>query len=424
MPFFPKDYEKMVSTGLQRLRGNTIISQLSPGAKARFLVEATMNEQAGLHSHFDTNLMQAFVRWAEGRFLDFFGDIMQVPRWLPTTASVDVGHSNFMFYVESGSFGDLNKGMDFVIPSGTTVSTADFDVEMTQSTESTGYATTSRGIEKISYTTQSDVVCSANRSYVYAPIKARVEGKSSDVPRNALLKHDFTGYSMSNRGLLKCRNKYSITNGRDRESDESYRYRLMNSFKAKERANKIAVRLAALSVPGTADVVEINCEQGPGTYSLYVESIGATASQGLINSIAAAVEPVSAFGVRPFVLAPLPLGLSFVIALRWRDRTTETQKLTIQANIREMIEDFLNNLGIGDSVDLEALAASVAIASEEIAGLGYLQPGKLEEVYVHRSSPDGEGVKKTLFEGDEVESLYNERPLLETSTRYRGIQFL
>lgn len=424
MPFFPKDYEKMVSTGLQRMRANTTVSQLSPGAKARFLLETVLTEQAAQYSHFDINMMQAFVRWAEGRFLDLFGDIMQVPRWLPTVASVDIDHSNFMFYVDSGTFGDVNKGMDFVIPAGTTVSTADFDVEMTQTTESSSSAVTSRELPKITYTTQGDVVCSASHSHVYVSIKAQIEGGDSDVPRNALLKHNFTSYSMSERGLLKCRNKYSITNGRDRESDESYRYRLMNAFKAKERANKIAVRLAALSVPGVADLAEINCEQGPGTYSLYVESVGATASPGLIGSIAAAVEPVSAFGVRPFVLAPIPLGLSFVVALRWRDKTTETEKLIVQANIREMMEGFLNSHGIGDNVNLEALAASVATTSEEIVGLGYLQAGKFEEVYVHRSSPDGGGVKKTLFEGDTVTSLYNERPLLETSTRYRGIQFL
>jgi len=424
MPFFPKDYEKMVSSGLQRLQANTVVSQMSPGAKARFLLESVLTEQASLHSQFDTNLMQAFVRWAEGRFLDFVGDVMHVPRWLPSTASADTSHENFMFYLESGTFGDVNNGMDFVIPSGTVVSTADFDVELTQAPGESDYTATSRTIDKISYATQGDVVCSANRSHVYASIKAQIEGRSADVPRNALLKHDFSGYSMSGRGLLKCRNKYSITNGRDRESDESYRYRLMNSFKAKERANRMAVRLAALSVPGVADTVEVNYEQGPGTFSLYVESVGAATSQGLINSVASAVEPVCSLGVRPFVLAPLPLGLSFVVALRWRDRTTETQKILIQANIREMIEGFLNSLSIGDNVDLEALASAVATTSEEIAGLGYLRTGKFEEVYVHRSTPDGEGVKKTLFEGDVVDSLYNERPLLETSTRHRGIQFL
>jgi len=424
MPFFPKDYEKMVSTGLQQLRTNTVVSQMAPGSKARFFLETVMREQAEQHRHFDNNLMQAFVRWAEGRFLDFFGDIMHVARLQPTTASVDVDHANFMFYVDSGTFGDLNNGMDFVIPSGTEISTADFDVEPTRTAESTDTSATTNEIQKITYTTQSDVICAANRSYVYAPIKAQIEGRASDVSRNALLKHDYAGYALGNRGLLKCRNKYSISNGRDRESDESYRYRLMNAFKAKERANRIAIRLAALSVPGVADTVEVNYEQGPGTYSLYIESLGDTTSQGLINSVAATVENVSALGVRPFVLAPLPLGLSFVVAIRWRDRTTETQKVLTQANIRTLIEDFLNGHGIGDNVNLESLAAAVAMSSEEIAGLGYLTPGMFEEVYTHRSSPDGRGTKRTLFEGKMVDVLYNERALLETSTRHRGIQFL
>ena len=422
MPFFPKDYDQMVTEGLQRLRAGSNITQLSPGSKTRFILDSVSREQANQHALFDQNMLQAFVRWAEGRFLDFFGDVMHVPRWEATNATSDAEHLNFMFYVDSGTFGDINKGLDFTIPAGREVTTVDFDIQ--RRGESTGLLAAKEQQTKITYTTLNDTICSADRAFVWASIRSRIEGKKSDVPRNGLRRHNFTSYALSGRDLLKCRNKYAITNGRERESDESYRYRLMNAFKAKERANKIAIRLAALSVPGVADVIEVNVEQGPGTYSLYIEGLSSTVSPGLVSSVMTAVEGVSAFGVRPFVLAPSPLGLEFVIALRWRDTATESEKVLVQAEIREITETFLNNHGIGDNVDLDTLAATIVTVNSKIVGMGYLRPGKFEEIYIHRSSPDGEGTKKTLYTGDVVETLYNERVILETSTRFRGIQFL
>jgi uncharacterized phage protein gp47/JayE len=422
MPFFPKDYDQMVTEGLQRLRGESNITQLSPGSKTRFILDTITREQANQHALFNQNLLQAYVRWAEGRFLDFFGDIMHVPRWEATNATADADHMNFLFYVESGTFGGINNDLDFTIPAGTRVSTVDFNV---QRTAQPGSFVSARDQQtKVTFVTTSDIVCSANRSFAWATVRATVEGKKSDVPRNALRVHDFSAYALSGRSLLKCRNKYAITNGRERESDESYRYRLMNAFKAKERANKIAIRLAALSVPGVADILEVNVEQGPGTYSVYIEGVSSTVSPGLISGVMSAVEGVSAFGIRPFVLAPLPVGLEFVIGLRWKDNTTETEKVVAQAEIRESIETFLSNHGIGDKVDLETLATAIATTNQKIVGMGYLQPGKFEEVYLHRSSPDGVGTRKVLFTGNVVEPLYNERAMLETSGRFRGVQFL
>jgi hypothetical protein len=421
MPLFPKNYEELVSTALGQMRANSNITQLTPGAKARFILDTVMREQAGQHELFDQNLLQAFVRWADGRFLDYFGDMMNIPRLETTTASADVDYQNFMFYVETGNFGDINSNVDFVVPAGTEITTYDFP---TETPVSGSEADPTLPQTKITYETLTNIACPTNASTAYGAIRARVEGSVSNLPRHSLKEHNFTGYQLSARNVLLCTNQYGIVNGRERESDESYRYRLQNAFKARERANKIAIRLAALSVPGVADVVEINCEQGPGTYSLYTESLAPTTSAGLISNVLAAVEEVSALGVRPYVLAPLPLGLEFTIAVRWRDRTIESEKAVGYAMIRRYINNALDALGIGEDVDLVSLAIGVTTAHAEIAGIGLLTPGSFEEVYLYRSSPDGEGVTKTLFTGEIVEPLYNERILLETSTRYRGIKFL
>ena len=63
-------------------------------------------------------------------------------------------------------------------------------------------------------------------------------------------------------------------------------------------------------------------------------------------------------------------------------------------------------------------------AGKYILTIGRERPGYFEEVYVYRVSPDEVGVRKSLYSGDSIEPLYNERIVLETSTKYRGVQFL
>jgi len=420
MPLFPKNYDDMVSQGLQYLRQYTNINQLSPGSKARLILDAVYKEQLAEHSIIDENITNAFLRWAEGRFLDFFGDMMNIPRLGATNATADPDSKNFCFYIDGGTFGDLNNGLDFLIPSGTTISVQDLEVETTT------YASVLTEVSqtKIEYDLVQDVLCSSTASVVYGDIRARIEGTVSDVARNVLTKHSFTGYSLSNQSLLKCTNRYSISNGRARESDDAYRYRLMNAFKARERGNRMAVRLAALSVAGVANVTEVNYEQGPGTFSLYVRSLTPTTSPGLLQQVQAVVEQVNAFGTKVFVLAPQPLGLEFSIAVNWKPDTTSSQQATGYALIRRVIEETLNSLEIGQSVYIPDLASIVSKTSSKILAIGAQRAGYFEEVYVYRASPDEEGVKKSLLAGDQVQPLYNERILLETSTKYRGIKFL
>lgn len=420
MPFFPITREEMVGKGLQRLRDHSNITQMSPGSKTRLLLDFTVDEQYSQHRLFDENMAQAYIRWADGRFLDFFGDMLNIPRLQPETAEVEIEEQNYTLYVDGGTFGDINNDIDFVVSAGTTVSTPDFP------TERPTYAQVDYRPRqnKIEYDLVEDVLCRANQSFAFGRIRARVEGRASDVPRNVLIEHNFSGYLLAAQDRLKCTNKYAVSNGRDRETNEAYRYRLMNAFKARERANRIAIRLASLSIPGIQDVFEYNAEQGPGTFSLYVQSLTPTTSPKMLELVREVVDRVCAFGVRPFVLAPVPMGLEFVIAVSWKSTSTEADKARGYADIRHIMENSLDATRIGTPVDLEDLASLAAVANKNIQGIGVEQAGRFEEVYVNRQNPADNSVRRVLYTGDEVTPLYNERVILETNTKYRGIRFL
>jgi uncharacterized phage protein gp47/JayE len=413
MPFFPRTENEIIKDSLERMSSNTNLTQLSPGGKVRFLISTTAREQAGQQALFDANLLQPYIKYSEGKFLDFFGDMLNLPR-------VEASHAestgeNFMFYVSSGNFGDINNGSSFVIPSGTVVHTVPFEGEIL-----------TPGIElqpTISYSLTSDVTCLPGESFVYAPIRANIEGEESTVPRNVLTAHEFTNY-LGGTGLL-CTNRYSIDNGTVRETDDAYKYRLQNIFRARSMGVLASIRLAALSVPGVSDIVEVNCEQGPGTYGIYVQSTAPTPSPQLIEEVSQAVALVSTYGVRPFVSAPQTLGLELVAAVQWSPRATTADIAQGYANMRNSIEDRLNITEIGEAVDFAALVDLILSSSNYALRMGRNKPNKFEETYVYKADPSNTSVSiRSILIGDSVTPLYNERVLLETGSRYRGIHFI
>ena len=413
MPFFPREETDIISESLQRMNEQTNITQLSPGGKARFFLSTTAREQAKQQDLFDLNLLQPYIKYSEGKFLDFFGDMLQLPRIEASHA--DARDNNFMFYVKSGKFGDINAGSGFTIPAGAVAFTKPFDGEMV-----------TPGLDAqpvISYTTTSQAICSPDRSYAYVSLRAGTEGAESSVPRNVLNEHDFTAYQLATRKLLKCTNRFAIDNGVNRETDTSYRFRLGNIFTARNQAIEASIRLAALSVAGVVDVTVVNAEQGPGTYALFILGLTPTTSPALVLAVTQSVEQVTSLGIRPFVSGPAPLGVELVATVNWSARATKEDIASGYAAMRDAAESHINTLGIGDPLVLKDLIDIMLDAAPIANRIGKLVSNAFEEVYVYRRSPIGDEATRNFNLGEMVAPLYNQRVILETATRYRGIQF-
>ncbi len=414
MAFFERTEEEIINNSLQTLSTQTNITQMAPASKTRFLLSTFAKEQGSQHQIFDENLMQIFIKYADSRFLGFLGDMLNLPRREASHAYAT--DDNFMWYVNSGTFGDINNGNDFTILAGEVVSTTPFEE-----------AVVTPGLETqpvIEYVTTEDAICAADQSFVYCSVKASVEGQNSDLPRSVLNKHEVTNYLLSTNNLLQCTNRYAISTGDNRESDDSYRYRLANIFRARNLAIKAAIRLAAFSVAGVADIKEVACEQGCGSYSIYVKSLTPTTSPALLAEVSTVVSAVSSFGIRPFILAPEPIGLEFVAATSWSPRATAAQKTLGYAKIRDSLENYLNNLDIGEQLTLSDIIDELLFAETLVQNIGANKINNFEEVYVYRSDPASEGTIRSLTTGTNIVPLYNERIILETSGRHRGIQFL
>ena len=414
MPFFPKNAQDIVTESLQKLDQNTNITQMTPGGKARFFLETIGVEQAEQQTLFDQNLLQAFVQYADGKFLDFFGDMLNLPRLEPSHAVSN--DDNFMFYVSNGTFGDLNGGLAFVIPAGTIVKTKAFAGAMV----TPGLANQ----PVITYTTLQNSICAPDLSFIYVPVRATLEGKQASLPRNVLTQHEYSSYGLAQKELLRCTNQYAIDNGEERESDAAYRFRLLNIFKARTQAILAAIRIAALSIQGVSDILPVNAEQGPGSFSLYIKSVTPTTSPQLIEEVAISVGQVQSYGIRPFILAPNPIGLEFIAAVNWSTRATSKQIAEGYIAMRNELEEFLNNKDIGEEILIADIVDLLLASTSYAQSIGRNKPNTFEEVYVYRTDAYGTGSNRSLLLSDTVTPLYNERVILETSSRYRGIQFV
>jgi len=413
MPFFPRSEEEIVRKSLDELRIHTNITQLSPGGKTRFLIETTAREQSSQQALFDSNLLQPYLKFCDGRFLDYFGDMLNVPR-IEATAGETFGN-NFMFYVTGGNFGDINGGMSITIPAGTVV-------ENPSLTE----PVVTPGIEEqpvIQYVTTSDILCDASATMAFGSIRAKVEGLESSLPRNTLSVHDYSSYADSQSNSLKCTNKYAIDNGANRESDAAFRYRLQNTFSARNLATTAAIRLSALSVPGISDVNIVNCEQGPGTFTMYVDTATPTTSPNIIGKVSEAIESVVAEGVRAFVAGPRIIGTEFVVAVRWKSGATAGEIAEAYSTIRENVEEGMNRNEIGQEVVFDEILDYIA-RHPTIVQVGLETPNEFESVFVYKLGADGVGVTRNVHHGSYITPLYNEKVILETSSRYRGLQFI
>lgn len=413
MPFFNKNEKEIVNKALDELDQRTNITQLAPGSTARVLLEIISREQSLQFDTFDINMMQVFIRYAEGRFLDLFGDMFDLRR-IPSQSAEAIG-DNLMFYVSSGTFGNINSGYSFTIPAGTLVETVQFESSVTPGLESQPV---------IKYVTTEDVSCNSTASYAYAPIKAEFEGTKSNVPRNVLNKHYFSGYADTSNNSLKCTNRYAISNGIDREGDQSYRYRLSEVFRSRQLAVQSAIRLSALSVPGVASIRTVNCEQGPGTFSLYVNSLTPTTSPNLLAQVASNVNEVVSYGVRPFVLAPNPVGVELFVTINWASSAKQKEIDQGYVDVRNNIEEFFNNTKLGQDVELLELIDLIIRSSSKIVSVGSAKPNQFDGVFINKADTEtGQTVRSQVF-SDKIETLYNEKVVLETSTKYRGIKFI
>jgi len=398
MALIRKNYSDIIDSALRQLTQETNITQLSPGAKARALLEIVSRQISEQYQVFDLNLANAFLSTAQGEFLNYIGEIVGVERLQPITAGTVAESQNVIFYTFAATFGAINGGSDITITKGTRLWTSPSTVGADDSTY---------------YYVTEDVTLPSAASQQSIPVSATQQGDISNVGQDTLTNHDFENYSDFENGTLLVRNRASITSGRGLESDEDFRYRISKQVTASEMGNETAIRLAALSVPGVADVSMVPYVRGLGTFAVYIKSLEARVSDELVDAVQDTVDTVQSFGNRGYALKPKEIGIEMILSLTYRESITARDRASINRDVVGTMYDYINNLDIAEDFIVNEVVQRVMQVDDRIKNVGVANK-PIDDLKMWKTSRTADNRVRYTLEGD-FTAAFDEKVLVEYS---------
>lgn len=350
---FGKTYEQLMVETIDEISSDSGITNFSPGGKARALLSTFNRKISEQYNIFDRDFVRGFISGASGRYLDFLGELLGVARLGSTRAVVSAGSRLVRFFVEQGTFGQINSNTAITIPDGTQIRTSATGGNL--------------------YVTQGANILPTTASELFISVSSVGEGSSARVAAGALRFHNFTNYARVADNLLRVENVSSVLDARDIESDTNYRFRIANALLTAEKANLTAIRIAALTTPGVGDVVIQPRLFGIGTADVLVQSIFPSVTSQLLTSVRAAVEQVVAGGTYVNVRAPKEYGVAATILLNLRAGLSDEEKTLVQSTADREVIRLVNRLNIGDTLFRNEILQRVLSLDQRIKSIGTIE---------------------------------------------------
>jgi len=338
-----KSAGEILNESLSGLAQDAGITLLSRGSVARALCGSFARPLADYYNVLDDAVKSSFLSTAPGFYLDLIGEMFGVARRLPTYATVTREDGSLRFYVTSGRLSqklphptNLNLGR---VPSGTTVTTAD---------------------SLITFSVDDDYDFPASSKEAFVGAVSNATGETQNVPVNSL--------TVPSVGGVLVQNIHSITTGRGVESDAEYRYRISRFVTSSTGANEAAVRLAALSAPGVADLIRQEYHAGAGTFRIILIPSGNIVPAGSLRQVRSAVSAARAFGIYYEVAEPTYIPFAISVAL-----VPQTSRAPVSATGRDLaeraVQSYIGNLRPGQTMIVNQIRAEILNSSNEIADL-------------------------------------------------------
>jgi uncharacterized phage protein gp47/JayE len=210
------------------------------------------------------------------------------------------------------------------------------------------------------YTVGEDVYPDDVQTTLFVPATSQEVGAGHNVGVGVLINHDL------GVGGVTVTNEQAIQTGQDIESDTNYRFRISRALAQAAGATEDAIRLAALSFLGVADVQVNPFVDGVGTFEVVVTPIGNSLPTGTLRSIEAAVRRKAAFGSRVRVRAPEPVPVRITVQLVFVKDARDSEKASVRAAVRIAILNYLAEIAVGGVLVVTELTQRVMDVSEKI----------------------------------------------------------
>lgn len=383
MEFLDLRTTEIVSNAIQRLNSYTNFTFLSPGSKARMLIDI-LSEELGLQAQqFDQNIGAGLLRKASGVMLDYIGEIYGLSRLNEIKAEVTSEEQNFTLYTFNANFGAINNGGNIIVEPG-----------QLRFSNDEGF-----GSDSVIYVNTERILLLNTENKVFFAAQSVDAGSNANVGSNALVFHDFNNYADSINRTLLVTNSNTVSYGRDRESDENYRYRIQKEKISSEAGNETAIRLALLIIPGVADVIRVPYARGVGTCDWLISSTSINVSAELLEVAQEAIESKQSVGMSNIAKSPVLIGTELIFALKYKGRLEDRQKAKIKADVRKNISDYINNLEIAESLILDQVVRIILNSSDLIESMGDENSSdNFRNIFIYkRSGLSNALIRKTLL---------------------------
>jgi uncharacterized phage protein gp47/JayE len=310
---------------------------------------------------------------ATGAELDSLAfETYRLTRRPPSFSKTSYRHSNLHFYVEQGTFGEINGGVSITIPEGTLVSTKNTFEDNT-----------------IIYEIADTYELGVDENYVYCSAVALNPGAYANVSSNSLNYHDFTNYSDVLNDTLKVTNKYAVINGENEESDTAFRYRAANHIQSLVNSNRDAAFLKTLGVPGINEVRIIPSYFGIGTTAVVAFGQGRELTQDVASLIEERLLELEMPGQNVQVINGITVFLDFKIKTYIKTGLSEIEKQNIISEIKRDIANLIKLKEFNNFLDFTEISNIVRrrFTSDKIIGFGSSQNNSFifEEVYARKT---------------------------------------
>lgn len=333
-----KTTNEMLARGIQGLIQETDVRMVSPGSVAHALLGATYREIEDIYSVLDDTVRNLAFRTATGFWLDLWGDLFGVARRPARAGRILREDQSLRFYVRTGTLAqrlphptDGNLGR---IPSGTTVTAG-----------------------SVVYTVDRDYDFPASARYAFVGASSGDTGAAQGVGARSL-----TSHSLGIQDVL-VENLRAVSTAADQEGDEEYRFRILSHVQSRRGANEAAIRLAALSVPGVADVLRRPHHMGAGSFRLVVIPEGNRVPVEALLEIRSRVENAAAFGIYFDVVEPRYLPIAVTLQLRGaRGPVSPVDKDAVEAQVRR----YLGNLRPGETLIINQLRVVALTVTDRV----------------------------------------------------------
>jgi len=369
--FKTRQKQDIIRTAIADLAANSAIANLSPGSKARLVIEAVGEVVGAVATDLSLGMITTILPNATGPTLDLIADMVGIQRLPEVRARVETTDNNFKFYVKTGTFGDINNNAAITISAGTEIRTG-----------------SSRGRADATMIQRTAVTLPAGASEVFFSADQIGQARLRGISAGALSRHDFVGYTDSAFQSLLVLNVKGIA-GRPVESDQNLRFRIANRMQSAAEANLTSIRLNSLLVPGVSDVKVIPNKSGIGSYDVVVFGTSQVVADNVVQQVQDQIDRHQAVGTRGIAVGPRLVGLTMRIRLRFKDEAKAGEKNSAANAARQAIREFITDIGPGGRFIMNSLVRVVLNAHSMIQDLGD-PDDPFDQILVWRNTSTGD----------------------------------